>query len=800
MSKLRTKPPGGKNAAPQFRRRLSTMLLGSMVIVSILIAVMGLVAYVQVRYIQAIVTETLSRSETRYLGTRIRVEGVLLSDLTREYVSQTQPEDKVRVRIFFDESSSRIDRLFEQVSERLPQEQTAVKNALAGVEAFRIQANTAMQIYDQEGQYGPLTQAALAELAIRRNPMLDAIEELERIQTGQLDLARKQAQNMAQSALWLILGAGGAILLLAVVTGVINSRSVLMPLSRLQRGVELVAKGTLDQPIEIYRQDEFGQLAQGFNTMMNELRQLQEGMESQVAARTAQLLTSADVARAASSILNPQELLQQTIDLICNRFGYYYAAIFLLDETVGPGEQPAARLRAGWGEPGTVMLARGHKFELGQGMVGWVCQNKQARIALDVGQDAVRFANPLLPNSRSEIALPLRAGERVLGALDVQSEQPAAFDESDIAVLQGVADQIAIALENARLFDQAQFSLAQNEQLITQIQTSLMETSALYATSQAIASAQDPTAVFRALIDNMLGAQVTLCLLVLFDPYETDTPQQLEIAQTWSASGQPGLAAGAHFDFANFPLRSLLRADQTTIIHNPTEAPASAASQRLWQRLEVHTLAFVPLNVGARWIGALALGAPSEQAFDQAKLRTYEATAGQAAAAIENHRSFASAQASLRELSAIYRTYTREVWDKAIQARPELVEYTYGQSGPAGVESNTFHASLTVREQQIGSIELERPERFSEQERLLVQAVCAQAAAALDSARLFDQTQRLAGRERLINEITAQLRASTSVSAILQTAARELAKATNVPHVVARIRPEEHSEEASHDK
>jgi GAF domain-containing protein len=106
-------------------------------------------------------------------------------------------------------------------------------------------------------------------------------------------------------------------------------------------------------------------------------------------------------------------------------------------------------------------------------MVGWVCMNKQARIALDaplkgvlgIGQEAVRFANPLLPDTRSEMALPLRVGNRVVGALDVQSTQGAAFDENDTAVLQGMADQIAIALENARLFQQSQNALQERDLL-----------------------------------------------------------------------------------------------------------------------------------------------------------------------------------------------------------------------------------------------------------------------------------------------------------------------------------------------
>jgi hypothetical protein len=186
------------------------------------------------------------------------------------------------------------------------------------------------------------------------------------------------------------------------------------------------------------------------------------------------------------------------------------------------------------------MLGHGHKFEVGsQSMVGWVCANWKGRIALDVGQDAVRFANPLLPDTRSEIALPLQAGGRILGVLDVQSERPAAFDDNDIAVLQGMADQIAVALDNARLFTQTQTALSENEQLLSQVETALHEATALYEAGQAISAASDNTAVFQAVVDHVLKPDIDLCL-VLFEAYKSGLPQALDISQVWARAGQLG--------------------------------------------------------------------------------------------------------------------------------------------------------------------------------------------------------------------------------------------------------------------
>jgi GAF domain-containing protein len=101
-------------------------------------------------------------------------------------------------------------------------------------------------------------------------------------------------------------------------------------------------------------------------------------------------------------------------------------------------------------------------------MVGWCVANKQARIALDVGEEAVRFENPLLPETRSEMALPLIVRGQVIGAMTVQSTQESAFSDEDVAVLQTMADQLAVAIENARLFEQAQ-TRAERERLVRTI-------------------------------------------------------------------------------------------------------------------------------------------------------------------------------------------------------------------------------------------------------------------------------------------------------------------------------------------
>jgi GAF domain-containing protein len=197
-------------------------------------------------------------------------------------------------------------------------------------------------------------------------------------------------------------------------------------------------------------------------TLVLELEEQRGQLEHQVAERTvdlarrgAQLETAAQVARDAVAIRDVEVLLVETARLISERFGFYHTGIFLLDEA-----SEYAVLRAASSDGGQRMLARGHQLKVGEvGIVGYVARQGEPRVALDVGKDAVFFDNPDLPETRSEVALPLRVRRQVIGVLDVQSTEPNAFSQEDVAVLQTLADQVAVAISNARLFQRAQESL-----------------------------------------------------------------------------------------------------------------------------------------------------------------------------------------------------------------------------------------------------------------------------------------------------------------------------------------------------
>lgn len=176
--------------------------------------------------------------------------------------------------------------------------------------------------------------------------------------------------------------------------------------------------------------------------------------------RNTQLQTASEVSGKANSILDLNALLNDVVELIRDHFGYYYVGVFLTEP-----DGKYATLRAATGEAGRMQIEAGHALEVGNSsMIGWCIINDQARIALDVGEDAVHFKNPILPLTRSELALPLRSRGEVIGAMTIQSAAQAAFSQADITVLQTMADQIANSIVNARLFNERSSLIAQLEQ------------------------------------------------------------------------------------------------------------------------------------------------------------------------------------------------------------------------------------------------------------------------------------------------------------------------------------------------
>jgi GAF domain-containing protein/HAMP domain-containing protein len=261
-----------------------------------------------------------------------------------------------------------------------------------------------------------------------------------------------------------ILPVSAVILVLGLLVAWVITNRLSKPLRQLASAALEIRSGSWNIDIPRHGNDEVGVLAQAFKEMAERMHEVFAQLEQRVAERTQdlerrsnQIQAAAEVARDAAASQELDVLLNRAVNLVRDRFGFYHAGIFLLDEA-----REYAVLRAATGEAGQTMLDRGHRLKVGEeGIVGFVSGTNQPRISLDVGEDAVHFKNPILPETRSEMGLPLRAGQTVIGVLDVQSKQAAAFDQEDITILQTMADQLAVAIQNARLLQEAQENLQQ---------------------------------------------------------------------------------------------------------------------------------------------------------------------------------------------------------------------------------------------------------------------------------------------------------------------------------------------------
>jgi GAF domain-containing protein len=213
----------------------------------------------------------------------------------------------------------------------------------------------------------------------------------------------------------------------------------------------------------VTRRDEIGNLAEAFNSMTSQLRDLIGSLEKRVEERTRALTTSTEVSRRLSTILDEKQLVKEVVEQVQDAFDFYHVHIYLKDDVSGD-----LIMAGGTGDAGAAMLARGHKISKGKGLVGRAAETNSPVLVQDTSQDPNWLPNPLLPDTKSEVAVPISVGADVLGVLDVQQNIVSGLSEENVVLLQSIASQVAIGVRNARSYEESR-SQAELETLINTI-------------------------------------------------------------------------------------------------------------------------------------------------------------------------------------------------------------------------------------------------------------------------------------------------------------------------------------------
>lgn len=604
----------------------------------------------------------------------------------------------------------------------------------------------------------------------------------------------------------------------------ISTRRFIQPILEVATSAQYFAEGDWQKRSQTTRNDEIGLLAHSFNQMADELSSLYHSLESQVAIRTEQIRTAAEVAQIATSAANLDIILKQTVELIVERFGYYYSAIFLLDDF-----KENAILRASFSNEDQDAPKIGLTLEVGSGsIVGQVASSKLPYVAADVSEDPFYSYIDQLPETRSEAGIPLNIGENILGVLDVQSSRVNAFEEESIATLQTLANQIASALQNISLLETAR--------------TDLIATSTLYQASHFIAQSETRDQVFDALISTLeqvpyisalfkVEAQ-NLIALSLIDPIRKSERQNIDPI---SISVQE--------------LEAALR-DATSLIIEENDQSHLLPIQILEmpKTLDCPAIAIFPIISNNMLKALLILGAADADLFTAISLEPYNSLIDITRTALEKVSALGLTQQRLTELEtistvgqsiatetdlqalyeiihnqiiqaigniyfliALYETSENTIEipylddgseitsvdpfplgegliSKVIRTQQPLmiVEDTVNRSKALGaiVTDSGFAKSwlgvpLAVGGEIIGAMvvqDLENEYRFNEDDLRLMETLASQIAIAIRNARFIDSARQRAERDRQLYQITSQIRRSPDMQTILKTTAQEIGK------------------------
>jgi GAF domain-containing protein len=550
--------------------------------------------------------------------------------------------------------------------------------------------------------------------------------------------------------------------------------------------------------------------------------------------RVRQVQTGVEISRLITAALDPTEVTHQAVQLIQQGFGYYHVGLFLLDP-----EDRWATLVGAAGGAAPQLLEAGHRIPLAGTPAGVtsvaaaITQKRRQIVALwadSRGPDGrpLQFNNRLLPSTRAELTIPLQMGDRVLGALDIHTTELAPFPEENIQSLEGVAAQIAVALENARLFRDIQQRHEELSQVYkhTERRAHYMQTTAELA--RTISSLSDP----QELLDKAVHLISDGLELYHVGIFLVDEAGEWAVLQAASSEGGQRMLARQHrlhvgeqgivgwTTSAGQPRIALDVGEDAVYFDNP-DMP------------DTHSEVALPLKRGDRVMGALDVQSTQVAAFTEEDASVLQTLADQIAIAIENARLFQQTQAAFEELQALQRYYVSREWRRLTSQQTELAA-EYRRQGVAPLKTawspemkmaltqeapvslpdlsavdlpdddhegeakdlssppalSALAVPIKLRGEVIGVLDLqetEEPRNWTEEEMAIVSAVADQVALALENARLLEETRRRAERERLASQITARIRAAGDMDAILRTTVQEVRRALGVSHGLIRL-------------
>ncbi|MGQ9889683.1 MAG: GAF domain-containing protein [Aggregatilineales bacterium] len=453
------------------------------------------------------------------------------------------------------------------------------------------------------------------------------------IDTSQALLSYQQVSGVSTAV---ITGAAFA----AAAVALYNAARVSRPIMALTQSAARIAQGNFSERANIRERNEVGLLADTFNSMTAQLQDSIAGLEERVQARTRDLETAAEIASAANQVRELDDLLSLTVNLIRDRFNFYYVQIYLLDSS---GQW--AVLKDGTGYVGRKLLARGHRLPVaGNSIVAEVIRTQKPYVVQNTAEDPYFLPNELLPDTRAEIAIPLMAKNQIIGVLDIQHSQMNAFEPNEQRLFQTLADQLAVTFENVNLFESTQ--------------KRAVELETVAKVSAEAASTLDTSRLLTTVVDlTKTSFGLYHAHIYLLD----EAGENLVLAAGAGDIGRQMVAKG-HSIPLNREHSLVARAARTrqgVISNDATQEPDFLPNPLL---PETRAEMAIPMIVGNDLIGVLDVQSQELGRFTNEDVRVKSTLAGQVAIAIQNARAYERTQAISAQLSDALRTARLGYW------------------------------------------------------------------------------------------------------------------------------------------